>query len=604
MLNISRFLWVAFQIDSICSQDTDAAILTALEDLPRDLPDTFNRILRRLQKSNIANPNLCKKVFDLVAAAQRPLTLEELREAVSVVPGETAWDASKLVNNMLKSLLDSCGSLVAVDEEHLTVHFAHHSVKQHLLSHHTDSDTKKYHINMQAADLYLGNIIVTYLNFEIFDQQLTKVTATTLPQVTNYPSAILESLPRSSFANRVAVRLLKSRRDSSFDVHSQLKTAAGIGNGRKEQTQSAQFFLPYAQEYWLFHTKFFKYGEIADYSLWQRLTDGKVNTVKLPSGWIQQSNGKMQMLKRMKWIIQNKHWALIDQSLDQIVICRDQRHDEAAKLLLEFLEGSTETSVSNVNFVAALYLASYLNNKAVVLLSLRNEADINASCGYYGNALQAASITGHEEITGLLLKNGANINAEGGYYGNALQAAPTGGHEGITRLLLKNGANVNAEGGYYGNALQAASIKNREEVARLLLKNGANVNAKGGFYGHALQAASAYGHAKMTRFLLENGADVNAEGGEYGNALQVASANGYLESTTLLLENGANIHKKGKNSETPLEAASKIGAEAIVRLLLDKGAIGNDKTMRAALEWDNGSQEVEKMIRDASKPHC
>lgn len=73
-LNICRFLWVAFQIDSICSQKTDGAILIALEDLPKDLPDTFNRILRKLQHSNAADPVFCKKIFDLVAAAQRPLT--------------------------------------------------------------------------------------------------------------------------------------------------------------------------------------------------------------------------------------------------------------------------------------------------------------------------------------------------------------------------------------------------------------------------------------------------------------------------------------------------------------------------------------------------
>lgn len=73
-------------------------------------------ILRKLQPSNSSNPRFCKKIFDLVAAAQRLLTLEELCEATSVKPGETAWDASKVVNNMLKSLLDSCGSLVAVDD--------------------------------------------------------------------------------------------------------------------------------------------------------------------------------------------------------------------------------------------------------------------------------------------------------------------------------------------------------------------------------------------------------------------------------------------------------------------------------------------------------
>jgi ankyrin repeat domain-containing protein 50 len=74
------------------------------------------------------NPRLCKRIFELVAAAQRPLTSEELRDAISVVPGETAWNVQKLVNDM-RNTLDGCGSLLVVDEEHSTVHFAHHSVR-------------------------------------------------------------------------------------------------------------------------------------------------------------------------------------------------------------------------------------------------------------------------------------------------------------------------------------------------------------------------------------------------------------------------------------------------------------------------------------------
>lgn len=122
---------------------------------------------------------------------RRPLTLEGLGEAVSVEPDITKWGVSKLVDDILKSLLDSCSSLIAVDEEHLAVHFTHHSVKQHLLSEPMDSDIRKCHINMKKADLYLGDIIVTYLNYGIFDQQLTKAKSRLHPQVVNYPSANL-----------------------------------------------------------------------------------------------------------------------------------------------------------------------------------------------------------------------------------------------------------------------------------------------------------------------------------------------------------------------------------------------------------------------------
>lgn len=248
---------VEFQIDSICSQKTDEAILTALGDLPNDLTHIYDGILRKLQHSDAADPRFCRKIFDLLAAALRPLTLEELREAVSVEPGKIHWDAGRQVIDMLKSLSASCGSLVAVDEEYLTVHFAHPSVKQHLLSEPTDSDIREYHINMEEADLYLSNIIDTYLHFGFFDQQLAKANSPMSLQVKKHWPAILDtSLPQSIIAYKSDVR-----------PWSQLEPAARIVGISQEQTQPAHPFLSYVLEYWFFHTKVFKPARVEEYSL-------------------------------------------------------------------------------------------------------------------------------------------------------------------------------------------------------------------------------------------------------------------------------------------------------------------------------------------------
>lgn len=249
-----------------------------------------------------------------MAAAQRPLTLEELREAVSIRPGETSWDASKIVNDMLRSLLDSCGSLVAIDEEHLTVHFAHHSVKQHLLSEPLCLEMRKYHINIREADLYLGDVTVIYLNMGIFDRQLAKAESTTLLQPRNYPSAILGgSLPQSNIANRLAVRLLKNRESPRLDIHSQLKIAAGIVDRSGDQLQLAHPFLQYAQDYWLFHTRAFRLTRVPGYHLWRCLIDENAKKIVdlpwAPENWLDFGD------KYMTWIMQNEHWALIDRTL-------------------------------------------------------------------------------------------------------------------------------------------------------------------------------------------------------------------------------------------------------------------------------------------------
>lgn len=535
---------MAFQIDSICSQKTDEAILAALEDLPKDLPHTFNRILRNLQHSNADDPQFGRKIFDLVAAAQRPLTLEELREAISVKPGEKSWDTSKMVNDMFRSLLESCGSLVIVDEERLTIHFAHQSVKQHLLSGPMDLDMKKYHISMKEADLCMGNIIVTYLNFGIFDRELAKANSTISPQVELYPSAILSgSLPRSNIA-RLAVRLLRGRGNSRIDIHSQLKAAAGIVGEPKERTQPAHAFLPYAQEYWLFHTKELKPARLLGDHLWQSLIDGAdINAVS------------------------KEHGTALHAALEV-------GHEEIARLLLK---SGADANAETQSRSTVLQAASYHGREEMARLLLENGADVNAVSGKYGTALQAASTEGYEEIAKLLLENGANANAKGGFYASALQAASFHGHEGIAKLLLKHGANVNAQSGeYYGTALRAASFGGHVEIARILLENGADSNAVSADNGTALHAALMEGHEEMARLLLENGADINVQGGYHGTALQGACVLGNEKMARFLLANGADVNAASGNYGTALQAALRSGNREIVGLLLDNGAIPVD----------------------------
>jgi hypothetical protein len=60
-----------------------------------------------------------------------------LREALSVVPGDTLWTPSRLLNDVYL-VLACCGCLLTVDEEEVTVRFIHHSVKQFLLTRSND----------------------------------------------------------------------------------------------------------------------------------------------------------------------------------------------------------------------------------------------------------------------------------------------------------------------------------------------------------------------------------------------------------------------------------------------------------------------------------
>ena len=310
---LARFLWVSFQLETICAQPTDAAILSTLEDLPEDLPETYNRHLEKLQHSRASSTTLYKIVFQILTAAQRPLTSEELRHAASVVPGTTAWDNKMLINKITKTI-DACGSLLFVDEEESTVRFAHHSIKQHLLLDPIVSSVREYHVNLNEADVRLGEICVTYLNWDVLGLQLCKSNKNSQIQPINIPTALSpSSSTHFKLVNKVAIQLLKASRPSKYNLQHQLQKAANAAQEpRGEQTFT---FLSYARDYWLYHSRDFRKASVMNeksLSLWAHLVEG-IPSLSLP--WAPESSDSLGP-RLLKWIIDNQHGALLHQVFD------------------------------------------------------------------------------------------------------------------------------------------------------------------------------------------------------------------------------------------------------------------------------------------------
>ena len=259
------FLWVALQIQSLCAIKTDNAIRWALADLPKGLSETFLRILRRPEA--LGKPYQ-KRILELVTAAYRPLTIGELREALSVVPGDAVWNPARLPNDVY-STLSCCGSLIVVDEEELTVRLVHHSVKQFLLSGFKDPTIIAFTID--SAKRKMADIIITYLSYGVFETQLS---TTVVPQIMteSAPSRIIHSLDPSSVRS-VTLKLLKSRKLPNFDIGKTLAEASKLSNPRSVDDFH---FFSYAKSYWLQHILCISEQKPVMYDLLLRLVGGKV----------------------------------------------------------------------------------------------------------------------------------------------------------------------------------------------------------------------------------------------------------------------------------------------------------------------------------------
>lgn len=273
-----RYLWVALQLETIFpSYDptivSDAEIFDIVTTLPRDLPEAFDKALQRISNTRHGN-----KIFKLVAAADPSLTLNELKVALSVEPGNTMWDVTTISRNPATLVGECGGALLEIDEEESQVRFIHHSALTHLLSSADNLITARYHFSLDEASLEMGSVCVTYLNYNLFD---TRVSVDRKISGNQVVERLKTSALRSSLLGG-RVNSLLSRKGQAPPMQIDLMRVA-----MKKVSQAGidvvQGFLGYASSQWLEHTRLFH--QIIDlklYSFWKQLTEGNITVVSLP----------------------------------------------------------------------------------------------------------------------------------------------------------------------------------------------------------------------------------------------------------------------------------------------------------------------------------
>ncbi|KAI9765660.1 MAG: hypothetical protein M1840_007217 [Geoglossum simile] len=508
------FLLVSFQIRDVCNQVNDEDIRNALKRLPRSLPEWYERVLIKIISAGRAE--IARKVFRWVAAAKRPLSLDELREAIAIEPCQAFRRLERLVNDTSQAI-SSCGDLIRIDEEEQVVQFAHPTVKDFFISELNNSQLSKFHFQLSEVDHEAGGVCVTYLNFNDFKRQLIKVS--NAPPLTR--QVVLQALLSVSLGSRVAGSLSKLGRvrsssdDNLLRQFQDITGATSAGSLRKLQTDYP--FLAYASKYWLLHTSDFTKEDGKVWLLWKPLLSSE-SFALLP--WPPRELERMAP-NVIQWIIEHDHAGLLQVAADSDtnpLSSKQRRH-----LLVQ------SAAENRLNIASNLVKCSSC---------LKTDRDI---------AIVAAAQNGHLSMVGRLLVAKANVNAEptSDYGRTALQAAAGGGHLEVVERLLAAKAHVNAEPAIWSGrtALQAASGGGHLKVVERLLAANADVNAEPAGSGGrtALQAASEGGHLEVVERLLIAKANVNARpAGDRGRtALQAASGGGHLRVVDRLKSAGA-----------------------------------------------------------------
>jgi ankyrin repeat protein len=566
------FLWVVLQIKSLCEMRTDEAIRDALADLPEDLSETFSRILH---KSGGLGQSYQLRILQLVVAASRPLSANELREALSVVPGDTVWTPSRLLNDV-HSVLACCGCLLTLDEEETTVRFIHHSVKQFLL--HRSHDLNKMAFTAEMAQRTMADIIVTYLSYGVFGTELSKTMVSPV-RIQSAPSSVIRAtIGSSSTVQNVALKLLRSRKRPDFDIS---KTLAEARKPFQSKTEEEFCFYSYARAHWLDHI-FYISGQL-----------GTMHglSVRLIDRWIPQSD-----LIAKDWTV--FAWAT------------DNGNKDIVKLLLD--TGKVDVDAKDKEGRTPLWWAARSGHEAVVKLLLETgKVDVDVKDQERRTPLSWAAEAGHEAVVKLLLKTSkVDVDAKDQEGRTPLSWAAVVGHEAVVKLLLETGkVDVDAKDQEGRTPLWWTAVVGDEAVVKLLLDTGkVDVDAKDKEGRTPLWWAASSGQEAVVKLLLDTGkVDVDVKDQKGRTPLWWAASSGHEAVVKLLLDTGkVDVNVKDQEGQTPLSWASRSGKEAVVRLLLDTGKVDvnvKDQEGQTPLSWAarSGHKAVVKLLIDTGK---
>ncbi|KAG5664903.1 hypothetical protein KAF25_008637 [Fusarium avenaceum] len=253
------FLWAFLTIEDLCSAKNDKEIRQALQEIPTELPGTFDRALRRIVQRR--NQEIAKKIFSWTKAVLRPLTLFQLREALSIEIGQHTLDHDSLING-IDRLSNWCESLIYVEETDNTIRFSHISVQEYLLKE-VSGELQSLHIEAQKCDLLVGETCITYVNLHNFhtaiverDNNVQKSPPSSL-DMGQLAGRTIQSVIKGEVGTRMgrlAQRIVKPSSSSKTSANDALATFAPASAHPKNKAEYP--FLEYATDHWFKHTTY------------------------------------------------------------------------------------------------------------------------------------------------------------------------------------------------------------------------------------------------------------------------------------------------------------------------------------------------------------
>lgn len=162
-----RFRYAESQIAHVAKQLTGRDVRKALSQLPHDLNEAYERILRQV-KSETTYQTYMQRALRWLCFATRPLTLTELSEAVVIEDDDRDLDPDSRLRD-LETLISLGQGLFEYDQDNGHITLSHSSIKTFLTSTYIqDSDVAQFAMDEREAQNTIMRTCLTYLRFEPF----------------------------------------------------------------------------------------------------------------------------------------------------------------------------------------------------------------------------------------------------------------------------------------------------------------------------------------------------------------------------------------------------------------------------------------------------
>ncbi|KAI3324596.1 hypothetical protein HD806DRAFT_493050 [Xylariaceae sp. AK1471] len=332
------FLWVALEIDDICSQVCEEDILVVLRNLPATLTDIFTRALIRILRQG--NQRIAKDVFKWVSVAKRPMLIGELQEALTIRLGES-YSKPQRRPQRIKNLPVWCANLVEIDDISNSVQFVHHTVLTFLVDtsiiNSNFPELDEFHNSLEDLDTSAGELCVTYLEWNDFRTALEPFKAPfkqtiIAPEPGEMIKVALNNEWRNAAAAKISHLVLQPKQRSNkvleypglMSVVGNQKQARGDSDSRDRSHP----FLEYAATYWIMHTRLLP-SHSPVYWPWKRMLTGDHHIAKTP--WAPQ---ELQS-SILKWACNSCHLAIFDTHMSSDSLTLSQLHEYSCSMVAE-----------------------------------------------------------------------------------------------------------------------------------------------------------------------------------------------------------------------------------------------------------------------------